>query len=706
MITRLVFSEIVDEAREALQKGHLNDALFLIESLCKEMENVLFIKEYEQYKSAYSALLDFLARGGEDDTASDFQTSMIRKTWILLNRIDATNRAEQPGDYLYDSKQVMDFVHETKEKRFYEVMLNVLAAHFDWEALEAEVSECDTTTRRWLLSAVSLTLWYYLDPKAITFLSKYATTDARAVIGLIIAAKVHRDRLYIFPEAESVYTSLKDNTFFRQHTLDFLHIMFMSNQTEEITRRMNDEIFPTLLEASKDERLRQSFEMDLDEKDEFEKKLHEQQVADDPKLNKKRKQVQDSMTQLYNYAQEGYDMNAHNFNVMVRNPFFNKIGNWFKPFNPNDEAIRNIIFDEKGKPKTLYKMILQSPGFCDIDFYGLVLTMGGIKKIVAASDLMDMLETQTAEADAVMGGPIETITHDEVEDEVSVIRALYRFCYKSKWKDQFINIFNDTFETLLEDKHLQEMVTNDKDILQKIIDMLLRYNQSELALHYIAQLSKIEGYDANLLLDKADAEMELKLYKRAIESLRNAEILAPTNENIYWALNDCHDKLGQHQERLACLLELKTLTKKETKVTAELGLCLIQTKQYKEAVQYFYQLELAEKKLIPSQRSIAWCNFKMQNYEQALKYYKKIFKTPGASSWEDYMNAGHCAWLMGDVPTALTFYNQYIQRYLNDDAKRTHALLPFDNDFDELLEHGISPKQIQLMHDLISAKNF
>ena len=131
------------------------------------------------------------------------------------------------------------------------------------------------------------------------------------------------------------------------------------------------------------------------------------------------------------------------------------------------------------------------------------------------------------------------------------------------------------------------------------------------------------------------------------------------------------------------------------RMVQEVGLCLIQEKRYEEALKRFFHLEVTDNYLHGSARAIAWCSMMTGNMTRARRYYQKLMDWEGGPSWEDLLNAGHCAWLNGDPVEASKLYHKYLSIQKDD-------LTAFDNDCDTLMTLGLSADDISLMRDTIA----
>ena len=159
-------------------------------------------------------------------------------------------------------------------------------------------------------------------------------------------------------------------------------------------------------------------------------------------------------------------------------------------------------------------------------------------------------------------------------------------------------------------------------------------------------------------------------------------------------LAHCDKHISEREERLQCLLELEKRHPEDLRLIQETGLALIQEKKYDEALQRFFHLEVMEKHLHGSARAIAWCSMMTGNLKRAERYYQKLMDWEGGPSWEDLLNAGHCAWLNGDPVEASRLYNKY-------QSMHQDGLHAFDNDHDTLVYLGLSADDISLMRDTI-----
>lgn len=703
MITKEVFNQIYQEAHHALVHFHLSDALFLMEALLKETDDAELKRQYESIERDYNAMLDFLSNGGQDPAQSEMHARMIRKAYMLLNDIHISVRIREGKDFIAQSHAKLREVKENEglAEIPFEVGLCYNMTPEDNVSMEFMTEENANARKHWI-SGIVLNLWEYFSPEALHILCRFSPREPRAVVGLAMAAIKYKDELKLFPESENELKEAIKNEETRNLICRANREFFMNSKTEQIKEKIRKEIMPILTEGVKDERVRMGFEEMDTENDAFEKLLRQQNANTDKKIEKKKKQFANGIMQLFNMQQEGVDTNMEMFLLAMHNPFFKTLSNWFKPFDVHDKSVEHITY-QKGKPVFMLKMIISEGKLTDLDKYALTQIFGSTMAHGGMQSLTSMIEQQAQEAEAVMGSDYPQTTPSAEEELVGNIRALYRLYTKSIWKSQMDNLFNYSFN-FLDNEYLALALQEDNSTLNAIAQLMYKYEDSSLAFQYLKKQTNNEGSTPDTLSLMASCLINQGKHRQAITYLQQADILRPDDPYILKLMIDCYENTQNYNELLECLLRLEVIVPTSSKITIDTGLCLMKLGRFQEASQRFYKLEVEEKKVVPSMRAIAWCAFKQQKYETALRYYKKLYNMPGVATWEDYLNGGHTAWLMDDMMSALTFYHNYIKRYLTDDPKITDALAPFDKDNDELLSHGKSQREIDLMHDIIMHK--
>lgn len=692
MISRQVFFQIANDAQNALLDYHLNDALFAMPSLLKEIDNEDYSRRFEAIQRDYNAMLDFLASGGQDPNAQEMQSKMVRKTYLLINALKGQFNAADEHHYIYP------FLNS--DSAFAKGLLAcLLDMNQDAETCRELFRISSHSDIQLLLSGMTLNIWDQFNPHILSTLAELSVTEPRALTAVVMTVLKYEKELELFPDSAKQIETLFSDPVIHEHVTRIIREFFISSQSERLQAKINEEIMPALLEGAKDERLRMGFDLDEAE-DMFEKMVKSQMLGDkDKKSEKKKKTFLTSAMRLLDMQAEGVDINTELFVNGMRLPFFLNLENWFKPYSVHDAAIESITYD-KGKPNVMLKIVLEQGNLCDIDKYAITLMLGQYFQSSNTRDVLRMLQQQMAEAESVAGSDFVLTAHTKDEEITNFVRSLYRVFVKSRWKKQFANLFDSNLNPL-DNKYLSAVYADNARLLESTARLMYKYDQTSIPLRLFRRLGELEGSTAETLQMQAFCLQAQQKYRQAVNLLVQADLLQPDEVVTLKQLLVCYDKLEQYDNLLEVLQRLEQIIPESSKITTDTGLCLMKLGRFQEASQRFYKLELEEKKVIPSMRAIAWCAFQQKKYETAARYYKKLFNTPGAAIWEDYLNCGHVTWLMGDTTTALTFYHQYIKRYLTDDPKITNALEPFSKDEQTLLDHGKSAREISLMYELI-----
>lgn len=713
MIQKEVFNEIADEAQLELIKNRLNDALFLMPALVKELGMPIFSDEYEHIQSDYNAMLDFLSTGGVDTAQEQMQIAMIKRGYELLNRMRMAYRLlnveSNTNDYIKETyAKYLDYTSgiKTSADHSYLFWTGLLAFYPDtgideWEVRKC-IESCSTNLERKLLFAgLLLNLWEYFTPTLCRLMLEYASTEPTALLAIVLTAIRHEDLLCIYPEVEKAIVTLCQNEATQHLICHANRELFISSQSGKLEEKIKSELLPVLLEGAKDERLRMGFSMDEEDDDAFEKLLKKQSdIVKDKKIDKKRMQFLSSAKRLLDLHQMGLDINTDLIVNSMRLPFFQEMANWFRPFDAHDPHIESITY-EHGKANALLRLALEQGNLSDLDCYAFTLLLGHTLRNSATKSFVDMIMKESKEAEAILGGDYPLRTPSAEQEITNIIRALYRLHEFSRWKSQMTNLFKHSFN-FLHNEYLKHALLHNTKALSEIAKLMVRCDSYIIPYVYFRELVALEGSTVETLQLMALCMQAQQKHQQAVNHLVQADILNPNDVITIKQLIDCYDKLKRYDDLLECLLRLEQLIPNSSKITTDTALCLMKLERYQEAAQRFYKLEFEEKKVIPSMRAIAWCSFKQHKYETAMRYYKKLYDMPSAPKYEDYLNGGHVAWLLDDIPYALTLYRKYIQLYLTDNSQITDALEPFDEDFDELVSHGKSAREISLMHELIT----
>ena len=181
----------------------------------------------------------------------------------------------------------------------------------------------------------------------------------------------------------------------------------------------------------------------------------------------------------------------------------------------------------------------------------------------------------------------------------------------------------------------------------------------------------------------------------AVDAYLKADMLKPDHLWTLRHLATCYRQMKNFDAALEYYHRVETIQPENHNVLFYTASCLAEQKRYEDALQYFFKLDFLENNCMKAWRGIGWCSFISLKYEQAMKYYEKIIEHKPLAI--DYMNAGHVAWVMGNIQKAAVLYGKAITAC----GTRERFLEMFHKDEEPLLKQGIREEDIPLMLDLL-----
>lgn len=456
---------------------------------------------------------------------------------------------------------------------------------------------------------------------------------AVALSGMVLIAVRYGDKL---PKSiVDMYCQWAEDDLLKEELIEIQRFFLTSITGLKIQKKLHDEFFSKM--QKEQQIIREKLGMEEDEEARLE-------IAEEGN-----KRMMSFVQKLNNMAQDGIDMNIGTFASLCRLDFFQELENWFVDFDINHPQLQSL-----GEKKTLAKALFGHAELCDIDKYALASV---IDKVSDADTMNQQIPEKLLEE--IANKDMQDIILEERRRNAYryTFQTLFRFFQFSPWRDQTVNPFR--LGPFLSDYSILSPMISDS-FLWESSKLFMRNSFFSHPATYLRSWMQHNG--------QTDEALEL--------------------------LAHCDKHLGEAQERLQCLIELEKRHPEDIRLIQETGLCMIQEKRYEEALQRFFHLEVMEKHLRGSARAIAWCSMMTGNLKRAKRYYQKLMDWEGGPSWEDLLNAGHCAWLNGNPVEASSLYGKYLSIHQDN-------LIAFDNDHDTLMSLGLGSDDISLMRDTI-----
>ena len=720
-MTPEVYTQLVEDAYKALHRHHLHDALYLIDIILKDLQLSQALDDCQQLQDNYARMLQFISSGGKDSNSLSLMEQMMQKALLLLTQAQHAYRILYTDDlYAKICKQQAEanqsltllipaFLETdvcTKQREgllddiFHAIWTRPHLLPNEVQLLEQLLSETTVTELGTLISAIGLSLQEYPDEEKLRLLISHLShksldVKVRALTGIIFTALIHEDSLHLFGNTVAGLQTLLAEDARLQELMQLLNLAYLiCLQTESAQEKMQNDILPGFMKVAKDGRV----ELGFSEDGEINVNIPTgKQIDTDEK-----KKMRHSMKEFFDMQNDGIDLNANNMLTTRSLPFFQQLPHWFLPFDKLRTEITDIVDKHDGKNHLAsYLVGMMGQSECPPDRYSTLFIMS---KYMGKGTLDKMVDLHLKDENGEEHLPdIKGIERYLASDKPTVCRMYKRQLYRIFLMSPISKEWNHLFKlssNWLQNSILYPALANNREALNQLATFLAKYNNYAHAEAYLNRLVELEGCDAKTLRSAAHCKQQQGHFGPALTLYTQADILEPNHSWTLAQMQLCYAHLDRHEQRLDCLLQLEALEPNNTKVITETGLCLMQLQRWQDASQRFYRLELEGRQVIPSQRAIAWCSLQQGKTEQALRYYTKLIKS-SAARWQDYLNAGHSAWLMGDTQQAVTLYKGYIQRYLTDDPRITDSLTPFNNDNQLLLTLGKTQHEIDLMHDIL-----
>lgn len=539
------------------------------------------------------------------------------------------------------------------------------------------------------ISAITLSLMEYFDIRKFMLLFdayQHSSNEVnqRALVGIALIIFMYDERLSIYPEVAARINLLNEDTDFSNEMNRIQIQLLRSRETKKIDKKMREEIIPEMMRN-----VNISRKLDIDDND-------EENASDDQNPDwedwMERSGMNDKLKEMSELQMEGADVYMSTFAQLKTYPFFHDMANWFYPFDAQHSSVVRAFSTTANKRNILLDSILQSGFFCNSDKYSFCLTITQIppnqremmtQQFEAQNEALS--EAKHYEKMLAYSQRAETISNQYIQD-------LYRFFKIYPRRHEFRDLFEESLN-LQYCKTLKDTFNNVEHMFTLAGYFFAKDYLLEALMLYQDIIKETEG-NAEIYQKIGYCFQKNKNYSKAIEAYLQADLLKPDNVWTNRHLAISYRQSGQYDKALEYYKKVEAAQSENLTVILQIGLCLAELKQYDEALAYFFKLEYLDNESIKSQRAIAWCSFVTRKFEQAMKYYSKILeKKP---QMQDYLNAGHVAWVTRNIDTAVQRYA--IALTLSD---KTVFINQFDKDKEILLKLGINKNDFPLMIDLI-----
>ncbi|MBR5963426.1 MAG: tetratricopeptide repeat protein [Bacteroidaceae bacterium] len=659
----------VNDIVQLLIKNRLQEALNALQPFFLDGSQWELSKEYSDICNTYATLLDYFKRGVDDSERQRVHKDLVGRTLLLTDRLRIKDLPIQRNEFGVPSLWNASDLSSARTLLF--------------------SSHTSDTQACLLISSMTLSLMRIFDPLKVILLSEASLSEKdsiaiRAVTSLFICVRLHSARLPFYPDLQTRLQLLSEDSAFTEMLSDVELQFIRSLDTERIERKMKEEIIPSMLRNPKLKGKPFITNEDLteDSDPDWEKWLQESGV-------------EESIQELTEMQMNGADVYMATFSQLKGYPFFQKMENWFRPFDIHDSEITDLFPDDEDS-STLRQLILHSGIFCNSDKYSFCLTLKQLPK-----EQLKMLRTQMKEQeDAMREEHAETLASLEEKKGQQLssrtlirqyIQDLYRFFHLHYTRSQYVNPFEASWLQHTE-KALYDIFQIQQKSLLAIIEMNARRKDYAYAL---------VAFD--LLLNRYPSAMDATLWQKlglcrqqsgdlqgALEALRTADALRPDN---YWTtlhMAQCYRDLGNYSRALEHYRRAEGMKPDNLQLTYQTARCLMEQDMFNEALPVLYKLAYHEPDSMKVMRSLLHALLMTHKPQNAEKYVETMLKEHFHDIQpSDWFTIGCQLWLTEKREEAVNCWKQMKMQ---------------DFDVKQMLRYGFDEPDLIYIRDLCAMK--
>ena len=516
-----------------------------------------------------------------------------------------------------------------------------MAAEADGLLLSSTITKTDQCT---VVSAVTLSMLRMFDPLKLLFLCDayyhpQAMVSMRALVGIVMACYCWSSRIGYYSEVKARLDLLCEDPLFGDQVCEVILQFTRSTDTEEVDRKMREEIIPELMKNPKLRRMPNIKPDDTtdDINPDWEQWMHESGL-------------EESMREITEWQMEGVDVNMSTFSQLKRYPFFYNICNWFRPFDAWQADMLGIVGNPNGAASPIAETILQSNFMCDSDKYSFCYAIREIPE-VQRNAMMGQLEEQNKALKE--SADIPDLKRMSKQTTQSILRQyvqnLYRFFKLFTSAQEFDNPFNHLVLCPMRSNPLYHLIT-EPDRLFKVIGLNIKQKRYLRAVEFFIRLEAHhpERMEATQLQQLGLCYQKLKMYREAIEEYTKADLMKPDS---YWTIHhlaQCHRELGHYEKALEYYEIAEGMKPDNLSLTFHVAELLYELGEYEEALPRLHKIDYHHPESLKSLRLLAECCFMSEQGTQAAKYYERMMAEHATEmSSDDWKHAAYNYWLQG-----------------------------------------------------------
>ncbi|MFP4449052.1 MAG: tetratricopeptide repeat protein [Bacteroidales bacterium] len=513
----------------------------------------------------------------------------------------------------------------------------------------------------------------------------------RALVGLVFILYKFDNRIHLYPKIINRLKSLAGNQQFEKNIEAIIIQTIKSQETEELTRKWEEEILPEII------KMRPKIEQKLDLENILSEKFIEDKNPDWERVFEDSPDLMDKLQEFSKMQMEGSDVFMSAFGRLKNFPFFNRIGNWFIPFYKDNPEIANVNSgDSQVDISPLVEKLESSHYMCNSDKYSFCFNLQHIPE-EQKNTLMHLFNEEMKQMQEI--GEDEQLLNDFAKTKsiyAQYLQDLYRFYKLHPLKREIEDVFR--YKLDIYNTNFFDTVIDNKDISRNIAEFYFERNHFDRAIELFKTILEEKNNDSEgEILEKTAYSYQRKgEYQKALDYYQKAELFDTNKAWVVKKIALCYRYLNQPESALEYYKTAEQLEPENLYIQAYIGHSLFQLKRYEEALKYYFKVEYMAPENAKIRRPIAWCSFVLSKFDTAENYINKLLEQE--SNYFDYITLGHVYWCTERPEDAK---DAYVQAVLHKDGNFEKFSSAFLDNRKDLEDKGIEPLDINLMLDYV-----